>query len=271
MHRGFNMYKAGLALGHFGIFLHAFFYVSLGFDSPTVIDIINPEYYALPFAYRDFMNIFFIILFAFTFVVGFILNGKSIKGYKALLKSTGYGRDFMDKFKMPVCLINFAVYGFCIIIYLNLIMVLPELFDFLPKGVGFTGATVGVIFAALTFSTDGQQPRTVAPIVLGYVLLSVVVVVFCLCFNKAVPWTLSTQCYINGLAFATGLCPFAGKYGWKIGVVAGFLSAVICASTASMHGGLVLYNGGFTAGLTALVLLPILDFYKIQPKFNDDN
>ena len=37
-----------------------------------------------------------------------------------------------------------------------------------------------------------------------------------------------------------------------------------------MHGGFVLYNGGFTAGLTALVLLPILDFYKIKPKYSDD-
>ena len=85
-----------------------------------------------------------------------------------------------------------------------------------------------------------------------------------------IPWTLSTQGYINGLAFATGLCPFAGKYGWKVGVLAGFLSAVICTSTSAMHGGFVLYNGGFTAGLTALVLVPVLDYYKIRPKFNDD-
>ena len=31
-----------------------------------------------------------------------------------------------------------------------------------------------------------------------------------------------------------------------------------------------LYNGGFNAGLTALVLLPILDFYKVKTKFEDD-
>ena len=38
-----------------------------------------------------------------------------------------------------------------------------------------------------------------------------------------------------------------------------------------MHGGFVLYNGGFNAGLTALILIPILDFYKIKPKKTDDN
>ncbi len=270
MHRGYNMYKAGLAIGILGIFLHSFFYESLGVETPDVIQIINPEYYAKPYAYREFMNVFFILLFGVTLLIGYILNKNSFCGYNDLLKSTGYGTDFLDKFGMSVCLINFAVYGFCILLYLNAIFVLPEIFAFLPKGVGFTGATAGVVFAALTFSADGQQPRTVAPIVLGYVSLSFVVIVVCLLCKKDVPWTLSTQGYINGLAFATGLCPFAGKYGFKVGVLAGFMSAVICTSTASMHGGFVLYNGGFTAGLTALVLLPILDFYKVKPKYHDD-
>ena len=39
---------------------------------------------------------------------------------------------------------------------------------------------------------------------------------------------------------------------------------MICTVTAEMHGGFVLYNGGFTAGLTALVLIPILDYYKVK-------
>ena len=124
---------------------------------------------------------------------------------------------------------------------------------------------------ALTFAADGQMPRTVAPIAIGYALLFVVVCILCSIIEIPIPWTLSTQGYINGLAFATGLCPFAGKYGFRIGILAGFLSAIICTSTAQMHGGFVLYNGGFTAGLTALVLLPVLDFYKIVPKYEDDN
>ena len=38
-----------------------------------------------------------------------------------------------------------------------------------------------------------------------------------------------------------------------------------------MHGGFVLYNGGFNAGLTAIILIPIFDFYKIAPKWKDDD
>ena len=92
----------------------------------------------------------------------------------------------------------------------------------------------------------------------------------CLIAGIDVPWALSTQAYINGLAFATGLCPIAGSYGFKYGVIAGLVSAIICTSTAAMHGGFVLYNGGFNAGLAAIILIPIFDFYKIQPKKIDD-
>lgn len=270
MHRGFNMYKAGLAIGIMGIFAYAFLYRTLGVEAPEVVTVHNEAYYAMPYGYRGFMNVFFLLLFSSTLLMGFLFNRRSFHGYPQLLRSTGYGVDFLDKFGMPVCLINFGVYGFCLLGYMNLIFILPELLPFLPQGVGFTGASVGVLFAALTFAADGQQPRTVAPIALGYISLLAVTVAFCLLLEREVPWTLSTQGYINGFAFATGLCAFSGKYGAKVGVLAGFLSAIICTSTAAMHGGLVLYNGGFNAGLTALVLLPVLDFYKIRPKFDDD-
>ena len=270
MHRGYSLYKAGLAIGILGIFIHAFMHNTLGIDHIGDFIIENPSYYAMPYAYRGFMNVFFAILFGVTFVAGFILNGRSVSGYRRLLGCTGYGTDFTDKFGMPLCMINIAVYGLCILAYLNLIFILPEIFPMLPSGVGFTGPTVGVVFAALTFAADGQHPRNVLPIVVGYVTLFATVVVICLISGFDIPWTLSTQAYINAIAFATGLCPIAGKYGFGYGVLAGLLSAVICTATADMHGGFVLYNGGFTAGLTALVLMPILDFYKVKPKYDDD-
>ncbi len=270
MHRGHNLYKAGLAIGMLGIFIYAFMYNTLGIEAPSALPIDNPEYFALPYAYRGFMNIFFIILFSATFLFGFFMNHRRIREYGKLLKCTGYGTDFTDKFGMPLCMINIAVYGLAIIVYLNLIFILPDIFPQLPAGVGFTGPTVGVVFAALTFAADGQHPRNVFPIVVGYALLLAIVVTICMISGLDIPWTLSTQAYINGLAFATGLCPIAGKYGFRYGVIAGLLSATICTVTASMHGGFVLYNGGFTAGLSALILIPLLDFYKVNPKRDDD-
>ena len=270
MHRGYSQYKAGLAIGILGIFIHAFMYSTLGVETPDRIVVENPEYFALPYAYRGFMNVFFIIFFALTFIVGFVLNKKSIRGYRELIKCTGYGTDFTDKFGMPLCMVNVAVYGMFILAYLNLVFILPAIFPWLPEGVGFTGPTVGIVFAALTFAADGQHPRNVLPIAVGYGALLAVVTVICWASGFDVAWTLSTQAYINGFAFATGLCPIAGKYGFRYGVLAGFLSAMICTVTAEMHGGFVLYNGGFTAGLTALILIPILDFYNVKPKYEDD-
>ena len=265
MHHGYSLYKAGLAIGILGIFLNAFMYSTLGVEKPGSLVIINESYYALPYGYRGFMNVFFTVLFAATLIVGFVLNKKSLHGYRELLDCTGHGTDFTDKFGMPVCMINIAVYGLAILAYLNLVFVIPAIFPSLPEGVGFTGATAGIIFAALTFAADGQHIKNVYPIAVGYVALFVLVVIICRLAGFDIPWTLSTQSYINGLAFATGLCPVAGKYGFRYGVLAGFMSAIICAITAEMHGGFVLYNGGFNAGLTALVLIPILDFYNVKP------
>ena len=265
MHRGYSLYKAGLSIGILGIFLNAFMYKTLGVEKPGNLVIVNESYYARPYGYLGFMNVFFIVLFAATFIVGFMLNKKSLRYYRELLQCTGHGTDFTDKFGMPVCMINIAIYGFAILAYLNLIFVLPAIFPALPSGVGFTGATAGIIFAALTFAADGQHIKNVFPIVVGYISLFVLTVLICAVTEFRIPWTLSTQAYINGLAFATGLCPIAGRYGFRYGVLAGFMSAVICAITAEMHGGFVLYNGGFTAGLTALILIPILDFYNVKP------
>ena len=272
MHRGYNMYKAGLALGIFGIFVYCFLYKTLGITPAESTVGENTQYYeGVGHVYWAFMNIFFIVLFALCELFGFLLNGCSFRNYRSLLNCTGYGLDFADKFGMPACFINFGVYGFCILAYLNLVFLLPVIFPFLPQGAGFTGPTVGVTFAALTFSADGQHPKNVGPVALGYVILFALTCGICAVSGVDIPWTLSTQAYINGLAFATGLCPIAGKYGFKWGVVAGLVSAIICTSTAAMHGGFVLYNGGFNAGLTALILIPVLDFYRIEPIHADDD
>lgn len=271
MHRGFCMYRAGLAIGLLGIFVYCFLYKTLGIEPHTAgldSDALNEGFGAI---YYIFMNIFFAIIFLIALVLGFVLNGYSFKNYGKLTACSGHGLDFADKFGMPLCLINFGVYGFCILAYLNVIFILPSIFPFLPEGVGFTGPTAGVVFAALTFSADGQHPKNVTPVALGYSILFVVVCSICTLLGVEIPWTLSTQAYINGLAFATGLCPIAGVYGFRYGVIAGVVSAIICTSTAEMHGGFVLYNGGFNAGLAALAIIPVLDFYKIKAKKYDSD
>ena len=271
MHRGYNMYKAGLAIGILGIFVYCFLYKTFGIAPHDTGFGAGSGYESLGSTHHLFLNLFFASVFVLAVVLGFLQNGRSFRNYRKLTSCSGYGLDFADKFGMPLCLINFGVYGLCILAYLNVVFWLPTVFPFLPEGMGFTGPTAGVIFAALTFSADGQHPKNVAPIVLGYTALFAFVCAVCLSVGADIPWTLSTQAYINGLAFATGLCPIAGSYGFRYGVIAGLFSAIICTSTSAMHGGFVLYNGGFNAGLAAIILIPILDFYKISPKKKDDD
>jgi len=270
MHRGYNMYKAGLALGLLGLFLYSFLYPSLGIAEP------DPSVTAgmpLPTLFSKqgiFAESCLFLLFLISLLLGFFLNGKNFRGYGALMRASGYGTDFYHLHGVPICFVNFGVYGFALLAYLNAVFALPLLIPALPAAACFTGPTVGVVFAALSFSADGQNVRNIAPIALGYFSLFAVCSVLCVALGRPIAWTLGTQSYVNGFAFATGLCPFAGKYGKRFGTLAGFLGATICTVTDEMHGGFVLYNGGFTAGLTALILICLLDFYHIKPKFRDD-
>ena len=261
-HRGHNLYKAGLAIGLFGIFAYALFYKTLGVATPDAVYYDNEVYAAHGNSYIYFMNIFFVIMFVGTFLWGFFINGRSFKNYKTIWKCDGWDDNFPKEVGMPATFINIGIYGLCILAFINAVILLT-------KGEGFTGPTAGAIIAAVTFSAAGQTPRNVWPIAAGYTLFYFAI----LCVSKIagveMEWSLSTQVYINGFAFATGLCPFAGQYGWKYGIIAGVLNAVLCSSTAAMHGGFVLYNGGFTAGLTALIMLPIMDYYGVQPKNTD--
>lgn len=263
MHRGFNLYKAGLAIGLFGVFAYAFLYKTLGITEPETPDRFNPDYALSDFSYAEFMLVFFAVMFLGSILAGFLLNGKSFRGYRRLFYSSGHDMDFSERYGTPLCMVNYGVYGFAILAYLTGTMLL------LP-GVGFTGPTVGVVIAALTFAAAGQTVRNVWPIAVGFTLLFLLSALISRLCGLEMTWTLTSQGYINGLAFATGLCPFAGKYGRRVGVIAGFLDAVICTSTAAMHGGFVLYNGGFAAGLTALALIPVLDFYKVPIRHPDE-
>lgn len=259
MHRGYNLYKAGLAIGLFGIFAFAFFYKTFGIAAPEVLDRYNRIYEINGRSYYVLADTFFIFVFAATFLLGFVENGCSLKGYRRLLNSDGLHDDFTINYGMPLTYINIGIYGTAILLYLNAII-------YLTDGAGFTGPTIGVTIAAITFAASGQTVKNVWPIILGYIVLVSSVSVFCLFSGMEIPSSISAQGYINGMAFATGLCPFTGKYGVRYGILAGVLNAILCTSTSAMHGGLVLYNGGLAAGLTALLMIPILDFYNIKPK-----
>lgn len=261
-HKGYNLYNGGLAFGIFGFFVFNLLYTTFGVASPEVLSYTNTAYDNVQKSYSDFVNCYFVCIFGIAFITGFILNGCSIRGYLELIKNTGYRSSFTERYSMPVCLMNIGLYGLLILAYVNFAMLISY-------GVGFTGPTTGAIFAAITFVLLGQHVRNVLPILSGFIGIYIADAAIRTLTGLDPGWTISSQGYINAAAFATGMCPIVGKFGKVSGFIAGFMDAAICSSTAALHGGLVLYNGGFTSGLTVLMLLPILEHYAHEIKLNE--
>ena len=49
-----------------------------------------------------------------------------------------------------------------------------------------------------------------------------------------------------------------GRFGWHWGIVSGFLHSSVAQSVGQLHGGLVLCNNEFAAGLVAVILVPVI-------------
>jgi hypothetical protein len=72
--------------------------------------------------------------------------------------------------------------------------------------------------------------------------------------------------------FGTTLAPFAGLFGWPFGVLAGFLHSSVVLFAGSPLEGFNLYNNGFSGGLVAMVLYPVLTALvrHRKPSFQDE-
>ncbi|MBQ8934713.1 MAG: DUF1576 domain-containing protein [Lachnospiraceae bacterium] len=255
-HLGFDLYSAGPAAGFLAFLLYCVLYRSPGIEVPT-----NTH---LGEGYKAFVNVFFFLVFALCIFTGISMDKGSLRRYTKLLKHHGHKTDFTTEFGIPVTLINMGMYGFFILLYYNAV----HGFVFADGAVTFTaakftGATMGAIMCMFAFVAQGAQPATVFPVAVGYALASL------LPFGAAYfglvetqNWNLCTQAILVGMCFASGLAPISGKYGFFAGVAAGAIHATLVMSVPLWHGGFCLYNGGFTDGVVAFLLVPVLDrFY----------
>ena len=165
----------------------------MGIEPPQALTADNVIYDYFNRSYRSFATLFFLAAFSLCTIAGYILNGRSFKGFRHLVTDTGYSSNFAEKYGMPLCLINIGCYGFLFLLYIHLITHFTE-------GAGFTGPTIGVTVAALTFSAMGQHPRNVWPILAGYLLLYLVTLVLCRMDGREIAWT------YPGLHKRRGLC-----------------------------------------------------------------
>lgn len=259
-HKGFDLYNAGPAAGFLAFLLYCILYRSPGIAVPSNTDLGD--------GHRWFVTIFFLIVFLAFLVIAYILDKDCFKDYKALWKNHGHKTDYTATFGMPVTLVNMGLYGLFILLYYTVIhgftVVDGEL---VLTGAKFTGATMGAIMCMYAFVGNGAQPRTVFPIAIGYAIASLLpLFTYMAGVTETLNWGLCTQAILVGMCFASGLAPVTGKFGFWGGVIAGAVHATLVMSVPLLHGGFCFYNGGFTSGIVAFLVVPVLEWFQKKPE-----
>lgn len=229
-HEGYNLYNIGFTAGFAGLFI-----INLlrGFS-------FEPEALALwgttfntPIRWLTFGMLVSMI------IIGFILNGKSFKGYTDIFEQAGTAiTDFVEIMGVGNTLINMGIVGLIGMLYIELV------------GGDYNGATLGGILTMVGFAAFGKQPKNIYPVMLGVYLGTVFSV-----FNANDPGPLLAA------LFVTTIAPLAGRYGALVGILAGFVHLSVVNFTGVLHGGLNLYNNGFTAGLVATIFIGVIKGY----------
>ena len=111
------------------------------------------------------------------------------------------------------------------------------------------------------FSAYGKHAVNILPVMLGVLLGSVI--------NHVSTTAAGLQ--LAGL-FGTTLAPFSGVFGWPYGVLAGFIHSSVVLHAGLPLEGMNLYNNGFSGGLIAMVLYPVLTALvrHRKPVFQDE-
>lgn len=179
------------------------------------------------------MGVLCVVLIA----AGLLVGGRGVlKQYGCLVRTSGRSpSDYLRMFGPGATLINMGVNG---AISTALILL---------TGGDLNGPTVGCIFTVIAFSAVGKHVRNIVPIMLGVLLGSLV---FHFSINDPAVQMAALLC--------TTLAPISGCFGWPFGLLAGFLHSALVLEAGSVAEGINLYNNGFSGGLLAIVLYPII-------------
>ena len=250
VHKGFDLYSAALPIGMTAFFLNATLYKTMGVALPDALDKLAPE--TIKVASQMTANIFCGSVFGLCIVFAFILGCKP-KDYWRLLTDPATVNNFSSTYGNATFLMNVGVFGLFILGYYNLI------------GATFNGITFGLIFCMVATCNSGSHPGNVWPIMLGYFVASVVFGWLSKLVGGNFTLAINAQAICVGLCYANGLSPIADKYGWHYGFIAAIMHYLLVTSVPTLHGGYCLYNGGFTAALICLILVPELEkFFRTK-------
>jgi len=227
LHKGYNLYNVGFTCGLVGTVAAAFFR-AYGVQIP--VQKIWSEGNNLV------LSLFLLPLFSFVIFCGWLLNNRSLRGYRKLMKHSGrLLTDFVILEGVPLTLINMGLLGIISTVYVLLI------------GSQLNGPTIGGIMTVVGFTALGKHLRNVVPVIAGVTIASV-----------SNSYDLAGPNNVLAALFGTTVAPIAGEFGAVWGVIAGFLHSAMVNNVGFLHGGFNLYNNGFAGGLVAIILIPII-------------
>ena len=230
MHMGYNLFNVGFSAGILAFALVCILR-SFGMESESVL--------IWKTGRETFLILGLFLYFLITFLYGFFLNHGRLKELFRITRHPGRAvADFVLMDGPGPTLMNMALVGMVCLSYILLI------------GGDLSGPVVGAILTAFGFAAFGVHVKNYLPVLAGVLLAT-------LC-NR---FTCLTPGIQLAAIFAVGLAPVAGQFGIFSGILAGALHSVIVMCTAGMYGGMNLYNNGFSAGWTAILLIPILESF----------
>jgi hypothetical protein len=231
VHQGFNLYNIGFTAGIIGTVFVSIF-KSYGFIPKSKMIWSTGNNMTL--------GLYLIVLFVSMIITGFYLNGKSFKNVANIFSYSGrLVSDFVMLEGFGATLINMGLNGLIGITYI--ILVSGDL----------NGPTIGGILTIVGFGAFGKHAKNMIPIFLGVFLGSLTKI-----------WSINDPSILLAALFGTALAPIAGEFGWKYGVLAGFINSSVVLNVGVLHGGLNLYNTGFAAGIVAATLIPIIEAFR---------
>lgn len=236
IHQGYNLYNVGFAAGFVGLGLVS---ILRGYGMEFQTRSSWSSDYSLP------LTVLMICILGGLFILGVFLGCRGWKDYRRILSHSGrVVADFFALEGIGPTFVNMALVGAIGLLYL--------LFLEVP----LNGPLVCCLFAMVGFASFGKHPRNVIPVMVGAVIAATFM-------NRLV---LTSPGVLLATLLCTGLAPIAGQFGGLWGMAAGFLHMAIVQNTSYLYAGLNLYNNGFSAGLTCIIMIPLIEALKTEPE-----
>lgn len=236
IHQGYNLYNVGFAAGFVGLGLVSVLR-GCGMEFQTM--------HSWTTGYNLPLTILMLCILGGLFMLGVILGCRSWRTYRRLLSHSGrVVADFFALEGMGPTFVNMALVGAIGLIYLQVLKV------------PLNGPLVCCLFAMVGFAGFGKHPRNVLPVMAGAVIAA--------SFMQNL--SLTSPGVLLATLLCTGLAPIAGQFGGLWGMAAGFLHMSIVQNTSYLYGGLNLYNNGFSAGMTCVIMIPLIEALKSEPE-----